>query len=486
MTEQNPTAPITQDVLTIPRKLPEGGRMNIVGLTRDQLREALIAAGTPEKQAKMRLGQVWQWIYHWGVRDFADMTNLAKDYRALLAEKFEIALPEVVTRQVSADGTRKYLLRIAGGHEVEMVYIPEENRGTLCVSSQVGCTLTCSFCHTGTQKLVRNLTAGEIVGQLMLARDDLGEWPEQGAPKDETRLISNVVLMGMGEPLYNFENVRDAMKVVMDNEGLTLSRRRITLSTSGVVPEIARAAEEIGCLLAVSFHATTDEVRDRLVPINKRWNIETLLNTLRDYPRLSNSERITFEYVMLKGVNDSDADARRLVKLIRGIPAKINLIPFNEWPGAPYERSDWERIEAFADIIYKAGYASPIRTPRGEDIMAACGQLKSATERSPQEPGRDRCRGRTGLSPRLVRHLVCISTPSTTKSCVFDVTMPLPRAYKMRTRTRTGLHDRRRAATGRIRRRFHQGSQRVGGCSETAGNVYRRYRRRLRPAPHGL
>ena len=310
------------------------------------------------------------------------MTNLAKDYRALLADHFVIELPEVVSRQISADGTRKYLVRIAGGHEVETVYIPEETRGTLCISSQVGCTLTCSFCHTGTQKLVRNLTAGEIVGQVMLARDDLGEWPVPGEPKDETRLVSNVVLMGMGEPLYNFENVRDAMRVVMDGEGLSLSRRRITLSTSGIVPEIARAAEEIGCLLAVSFHATTDEVRDRLVPVNKKWNIETLLGALRDYPRLSNSERITFEYVMLKGVNDSDADAKRLVKLIAGIPAKINLIPFNEWPGAPYERSDWERIEAFADIVYKAGYASPIRTPRGEDIMAACGQLKSATERA--------------------------------------------------------------------------------------------------------
>ncbi len=377
-----PSAPITQDVLTIPRKLPEGGKVNLVGLTRDQLRAALIAAGTSEKQAKMRVGQIWQWVYHWGVRDFAQMTNLAKDYRALLDEKFEIGLPEVVTRQVSLDGTRKYLLRIAGGHEVEMVYIPEESRGTLCISSQVGCTLTCTFCHTGTQKLVRNLTAGEIVGQVLVARDDLGEWPEPGVPKNDVRLVSNVVLMGMGEPLYNFDNVRDAMSVVMDGEGISLSRRRITLSTSGVVPEIARAAEEIGCLLAVSFHATTDEVRDKLVPINKRWNIETLLNTLREYPRLSNSERITFEYVMLKDVNDTDDDARRLVKLIRGIPAKINLIPFNEWPGAPYQRSDWERIEAFADIIYKAGYASPIRTPRGEDIMAACGQLKSATERA--------------------------------------------------------------------------------------------------------
>ncbi len=375
--------PITQDVLTIPRKLPEGLK-NLVGLTRDELREALIEIGTPEKQAKMRVNQIWQWLYHWGVRDFADMTNLAKDYRAKLAANFVIALPEIVSKQVSADGTRKYLVKIAGGHEVETVYIPEEDRGTLCISSQVGCTLTCSFCHTGTQKLVRNLTAGEIVGQIMLVRDDLGEWPEPGTGTGENgpRLLSNIVLMGMGEPLYNFENVRNAMKIAMDGEGIALSRRRITLSTSGVVPEIAKCAEEIGCLLAVSFHATTDEVRDKLVPINKRWNIETLLNALREYPRLSNSERITFEYVMLKDVNDSDADARRLVKLIQGIPAKINLIPFNEWPGAPYQRSDWERIEKFADIVYKAGYASPIRTPRGEDIMAACGQLKSATERA--------------------------------------------------------------------------------------------------------
>ena len=372
---------ITQDLLTIKRILPDGP-VNLIGLTRDGLRAALIAAGTPEKQAKMRVGQVWQWLYHWGVRDFALMTNLAKDYRALLAANFVIELPQVVTRQVSADGTRKYLVRIAGGHEVEVVYIPETDRGTLCISSQVGCTLTCSFCHTGTQKLVRNLTAGEIVGQIMLARDDLGEWPTQGAPKNETRLLSNVVLMGMGEPLYNFDNVRDAMKIAMDGEGLTLSRRRITLSTSGVVPEIARTAVEIGCQLAVSFHATTDAVRDTLVPINKRWNIAELLDALRAYPGLSNSERITFEYVMLDGVNDSDADAHRLVQLIDGIPAKINLIPFNEWPGAPYKRSSGNRIHAFADIIYHAGYASPIRTPRGEDIMAACGQLKSATERA--------------------------------------------------------------------------------------------------------
>jgi 23S rRNA (adenine2503-C2)-methyltransferase len=376
------TAPITQDVLTIPRKLPDTGKTNIVGLTRAALRDALIAAGTPEKQAKMRLGQVWQWVYHWGVRDFALMTNLAKDYRALLEQHFTIEIPEVVTRQISEDGTRKYLVRIAGGHEVEVVYIPETDRGTLCISSQVGCTLTCSFCHTGTQKLVRNLTAAEIVGQVMMARDDLDEWPVPGAPKEEVRLVSNIVLMGMGEPLYNFENVRDAMQIVMDGEGIALGRRRITLSTSGVVPEIARTATEIGCQLAISFHATTDEVRDVLVPINKRWNIATLLEALKAYPNLSNSERITFEYVMLDGVNDTKEDAHRLVKLLEGIPAKVNLIPFNEWPGAPYKRSSGNRIHAFADIIYHAGYATPIRTPRGEDIMAACGQLKSATERA--------------------------------------------------------------------------------------------------------
>ena len=377
------SAPITQDVLTIPRKLPETGLTNIVGLSRDALRAALIAGGTPEKQAKMRVNQIWQWVYVWGARDFDGMTNLAKSYRAELAENFYIGLPEMVSRQIPSDGTRKYLVRIAGGHEGEVVYIPEEDRGTLCISSQVGCTLTCSFCHTGTQKLVRNLTAAEIVGQIMMARDDLDDWPRPGeAYGERPRLISNIVLMGMGEPLYNFDAVRDAMKIAMDGEGISLSRRRITLSTSGVVPEIARCAEEIGCMLAISFHATTDEVRDRLVPINKKWPIAELLEALRQYPKASNSERITFEYVMLKDVNDSDEDAHRLIKLIKGIPAKINLIPFNEWPGAPYQRSDWARIKRFADIIYKAGYASPIRTPRGEDIMAACGQLKSATERA--------------------------------------------------------------------------------------------------------
>ncbi|MCP9483536.1 23S rRNA (adenine(2503)-C(2))-methyltransferase RlmN [Shimia sp. CNT1-13L.2] len=392
------SAPITQDVMTIPRKTPEGDKINLVGLTRDAMRDVLIANGTPEKQAKMRTGQIWQWIYQWGVRDFHEMTNLSKAYRAELDEKFEVAVPEVVSKQVSEDGTRKYLVRIAGGHEVEVVYIPEEDRGTLCVSSQVGCTLTCSFCHTGTQKLVRNLTAAEIVGQIMMARDDLGEWPERGAPKDETRLLSNIVLMGMGEPLYNFENVRDAMKIAMDPEGISLSRRRITLSTSGVVPEIARTAQEIGCLLAISFHATTDETRDVLVPINKRWNIETLLEALASYPKASNSERITFEYVMLAGVNDSDEDAHRLIDHIKrhNIPAKINLIPFNEWPGSPYKRSSNNRIRAFANIIYQAGYASPIRTPRGEDIMAACGQLKSATERA--RKSRKQIEAEAGLS----------------------------------------------------------------------------------------
>ncbi|KKN21234.1 hypothetical protein LCGC14_0927370, partial [marine sediment metagenome] len=279
------TAPITQDVMTLPRKLPEG-LANLVGMTRDAMRDALIAQGTPEKQAKMRVGQIWQWIYQWGKRDFSDMTNLSKTFRAELAQKFVIEVPEVVTKQVSEDGTRKYLVRIAGGHEVEVVYIPEEDRGTLCVSSQVGCTLTCSFCHTGTQKLVRNLTAAEIIGQVMVARDDLNEWPVPGTITEAPRLLSNIVLMGMGEPLYNFENVRDAMKIAMDPEGIQLSRRRITLSTSGVVPEIARTAEEIGCQLAISFHATTDEVRNTLVPINKRWNIAELIGALRSYPKV--------------------------------------------------------------------------------------------------------------------------------------------------------------------------------------------------------
>jgi 23S rRNA (adenine2503-C2)-methyltransferase len=373
------TVSIAPDTLVLPRRLPADPRPDLVGMSRDALRAALVGTGTPEAQAAMRVSQVWQWLYHRGARDFEAMTNLARGYRRMLGEHFAIGRPEVVTRQLSADGTRKYLLRLEGGHEIETVYIPEADRGTLCVSSQVGCTLTCSFCHTGTQRLVRNLTAAEIVGQVLVARDDLADW---GRGPTERRVISNLVLMGMGEPLYNFEAVRDAMKVAMDGEGIALSRRRITLSTSGVVPEIPRAGAEIGCLLAISFHATTDEVRDSLVPINRKWPIAALLDACRAYPRLSNAERITFEYVMLKGVNDSDADARRLVKLIAGIPAKINLIPFNPWPGAPYQRSDPDRIAAFAAIVNRAGYASPVRTPRGEDIMAACGQLKSASERA--------------------------------------------------------------------------------------------------------
>lgn len=376
------SVPITQDLLTIPRKLQDGPT-NLVGLTRHGLHDALVEAGTNKKQAKMRTSQIWQWIYQKGVRKFDLMTNLSKDYRSLLQQRFKIDIPAIVSKQVSKDGTRKYLIRLAGGHEVETVYIPEQDRGTLCISSQVGCTLTCSFCHTGTQKLVRNLTAGEIIGQVMLARDDLGEWPKiDHKPVNTTRLLSNIVLMGMGEPLYNFENVRDAMKIAMDPEGISLSRRRITLSTSGVVPEIARTATEIGCLLAISFHATTDEVRNKLVPINKRWNISTLIDALHEYPKASNSERITFEYVMLKNINDSDDDAYRLLELIKGIPAKVNLIPFNPWPDAPYERSSNNRIHAFSEIIFRAGYASPVRKPRGEDILAACGQLKSATERA--------------------------------------------------------------------------------------------------------
>lgn len=370
--------PLIQASVTVPRKPDPCVPQNLIGISRKAIAFALCDIGIPEKQLKMRVSQIWGWLYQKGAQSFDEMTNLSKEFRTKLAEHFQIKRPEIITRQISADGTRKYLLRIAGGHEVETVYIPEENRGTLCISSQVGCTLTCSFCHTGTQRLVRNLTAGEIVGQILVVRDDLGEWSRES---DDKRLISNIVLMGMGEPLYNTDNVRDAMLIAMDNEGISLSRRRITLSTSGIVPEIARVGREIGCMLAISFHATTDEVRNQLVPINRKYNIAALLEACRAYPRLSNAERITFEYVMLKDINDSDVDARRLVKLIAGIPAKINLIPFNPWPGSPYERSDPNRIQAFGEIVNAAGYASPVRTPRGEDIMAACGQLKSATKR---------------------------------------------------------------------------------------------------------
>jgi len=346
---------------------------SLLGLSPDALKTALISAGVPEKAAPMRVRQLWNWVYVHGARDFAAMTSLAKDFRSQMAERFTLARPDVVTEQISNDGTRKWLLRGEGGQEFESVFIPEPGRGTLCVSSQVGCTLNCRFCHTGTQKLVRNLNPAEIVGQVMIARDALGDWPSTA----EGRRLTNVVMMGMGEPLYNFDNVKAALAIVADGDGLALSRRRITLSTAGVVPMIRRAGEEIGSSLAISLHAARDEVRDRLVPINKKYKIAELLDACRTYPGVSNARRITFEYVMLKGVNDSLADARELVRAIRGIPAKINLIPFNPWPGAPYECSEWEQIEKFAEIVNRAGYASPVRTPRGRDIMAACGQLKS-------------------------------------------------------------------------------------------------------------
>jgi 23S rRNA (adenine2503-C2)-methyltransferase len=348
-------------------------KTSLIGLSPGELKSALLDAGVAEKAAPMRARQLQNWIQVHGARDFASMTNLAKDFRALLNERFTLARPEVVTEQISNDGTRKWLLRCGPGIEFETVFIPETDRGTLCVSSQVGCTLNCRFCHTGTQKLVRNLTPEEIVGQVMIAKDALGDWPST-APG---RRVTNVVMMGMGEPLYNFDNVKAALAIVTDGDGLALSKRRVTLSTAGVVPMIGRAGAEIGSSLAISLHAVRDEVRDVIVPINKKYKIAELMQACRDYPGASNARRITFEYVMLKGVNDSLADAKDLVKLLRGIPAKINLIPFNPWPGAPYECSDWEQIEKFAEIVNRAGYASPVRTPRGRDIMAACGQLKS-------------------------------------------------------------------------------------------------------------
>jgi len=366
---------------------------SLVGLARPALADALAEVGVPAAQRRMRAQQIWNWLYVRGATGFDQMTSVSKELRAALTEKFTLARPEVVAEQVSVDGTRKWLLRLPGEtpgerpHEVECVYIPETTRATLCVSSQVGCTLTCSFCHTGTQRLVRNLTAGEIVGQVMVARDRLGDWPEakppEGAivPTDGGRFVTNIVMMGMGEPLYNFEAVRDALLVVADNEGLGISRRKITLSTSGVVPNIARAGAEIGCMLAVSLHAANDALRDELVPLNRKYPIAALLDACRNYPGLTNAKRITFEYVMLKGVNDSLGDAKALVKLLKGIPAKINLIPFNPWPGSRYECADWEQIEKFSEYIFNAGYSSPVRTPRGRDILAACGQLKSATEK---------------------------------------------------------------------------------------------------------
>jgi len=366
---------------------------SLVGLTRDELAAALGAVGVAPAQQKMRVQQLWHWIYVRGAQRFEQMTSVSKDLHAVLDAHYTLARPEVVAEQVSADGTRKWLLRLPGEHqgerphEVECVYIPESDRGTLCVSSQVGCTLNCSFCHTGTQRLVRNLTSGEIAGQVMVARDRLGDFAGMeraqgpGLPTEGERCVSNIVMMGMGEPLYNFDAVRDALLIVSDNEGIGISRRRITLSTSGVVPNIVRAGDEIGVMLAVSLHAVRDELRDKLVPLNRKYPIKQLLDACRSYPGVSNSKRITFEYVMLKDVNDSLADAKALVKLLSGIPAKINLIPFNPWPGSQYECSDWEQIEKFSEIVFNAGYASPIRTPRGRDILAACGQLKSETEK---------------------------------------------------------------------------------------------------------
>ena len=377
-------------------------RTHLVGLTRAELARELAGIGVAERQLRMRANQLWRWIYGRGATDFADMTDIAKGLRGDLAAAFDIARPQIVAEQVSTDGTRKWLIRMpaVGGQapaDVETVYIPEHDRGTLCISSQVGCTLTCTFCHTGTQKLVRNLTAGEILAQIMIARDRLGDWPGGTRPTDAPvpdaeRAISNVVLMGMGEPLYNFDNVKQAMLIASDGEGLSVSKRRITLSTSGVVPMIERAGSEIGVMLAISLHAVRDELRNELVPINRKYPLRDLLEACRTYPGVSNARRITFEYVMLKGVNDSLADAKELVRLLKGIPAKINLIPFNPWPGTAYACSDWETIEAFADVVNRAGYASPVRTPRGRDIMAACGQLKSASERIPAW----KLRGETG------------------------------------------------------------------------------------------
>jgi 23S rRNA (adenine2503-C2)-methyltransferase len=385
MTAQTALMPIPGVIEPVP--VPRGaaavrradGRTDVVGLSKDELRAALEAAGLEPKQAKLRSKQLWHWIYNRGATNFESMTDIAKAQRPWLAERFAISRPNVVEAQVSSDGTRKWLLRTEDGNEFEMVFIPDADRGTLCVSSQVGCTLNCRFCHTGTMRLVRNLEPSEIVGQVMLARDSLGEWPSQ----PEGRMLTNIVLMGMGEPLYNFDNVRDALKIVMDGDGLGLSKRRITLSTSGVVPMMERAGEEIGVNLAVSLHSVRKDVRDEIVPLNRKYGIEQLLEACAAYPGANNARRITFEYVMLKDKNDSDEDAIELVRLIRKykLPAKVNLIPFNPWPGAPYDCSSNERIRAFSNIVFEAGISAPVRTPRGRDIDAACGQLKTASER---------------------------------------------------------------------------------------------------------
>jgi len=374
--------------------MSEQNKVSLIGLNRDLLAQELRSIGVPDNEIRMRTSQLWNWIYIKGCRDFGEMSNISKSLRALMSENFSLSRPEIVADQVSSDGTRKWLLRLDSGSvsekgpEIETVYIPEESRGTLCISSQVGCTLNCTFCHTGTQRLVRNLTPGEIVGQILVARDQIGDWihlqrSDRGILPDSERAITNIVLMGMGEPLYNFENVKQAMEITADGEGLSVSKRRITLSTSGVVPNIARCGEELGVMLAISLHAVRDELRDILVPLNKKYPLGLLLDACRNYPGVSNARRITFEYVMLKGVNDSISEAKELVRLLKGIPAKINLIPFNPWPGSPYETSSWEQIEQFAEVINRAGYASPIRTPRGRDIMAACGQLKSESLKIP-------------------------------------------------------------------------------------------------------
>ena len=355
------------------------GRIDLIGMSKDQLRATLADAGLELRQAKLRAKQIWHWIYNRGATDFTAMTDIAKAQHPWLTERFVIGRPQVIEAQVSTDGTRKWLLRSDDAQDYEMVFIPDADRGTLCVSSQVGCTLNCRFCHTGTMRLVRNLTAGEIVGQVMLARDSLGEWPSQ----PEGRMLTNIVMMGMGEPLYNFDNVRDALRLVMDGDGLALSKRRITLSTSGVVPMMARAGAEIGVNLAVSLHAVTKDIRDEIVPLNRKYGIEELLQACADYPGANNARRITFEYVMLKDKNDSDADAHELVRLLKRyrLPAKVNLIPFNPWPGAPYDTSTPERVRRFSEIIFEAGISAPVRTPRGRDIDAACGQLKTAAEK---------------------------------------------------------------------------------------------------------
>ncbi|WP_349257199.1 23S rRNA (adenine(2503)-C(2))-methyltransferase RlmN [Vitreimonas sp.] len=358
---------------------PSASKPSLAGLTMAELAEKLVAVGVEPKKAKMRAEQLWRWIYHYGVTDFSAMTNVAKELRATLAQHYTLARPEIVTQQLSTDGTRKWLIRLGPGTEAEAVFIPGVGRaGALCVSSQVGCTLNCTFCHTGTQKLVRNLTAQEIVAQVMIARDALGEWPTQERPlNDGDRQLTNIVFMGMGEPLYNLDNVDAAIDVISDGDGISISRRRITVSTAGVAPKIAELGERTGAMLAISLHATNDALRNQLVPLNKKYDLEELFAAIRAYPQLSNAKRVTFEYVMLKGVNDSLPEAKALVKLLAGIPAKINLIPFNPWPGTQYECSDWDTIERFAEVLNRAGYSSPIRTPRGRDILAACGQLRS-------------------------------------------------------------------------------------------------------------